>query len=159
MDILYICLGWILLAVGILGCFIPVVPGPPLAYLALFAALATGDHSSPGVAMLVIAGAVTAVVTVLDYVVPAIGAKKFKCSRGGTVGCFVGTFLGMFYLPIGVIAGPFLGALVGELIAGKKIGPAMYGALGALLGFAFGVLVQLGGCGLLVLQCCAAVYR
>ena len=39
MDLVYICLGWIFLAVGLIGCFLPVLPGLPIAYLALLAAL------------------------------------------------------------------------------------------------------------------------
>ena len=81
MDLVYICLGWIFLAVGLIGCFLPVLPGLPIAYLALLAALARGDHSSPSVTCLVVAGVVTAVVMVLDFVVPALGAKKFNCNQ------------------------------------------------------------------------------
>lgn len=78
MDIVYEWIGWILIAIGAVGCFLPVLPGPPIAYAALFLALARGDHSSPGVAALVVAGAVTAAVLVLDWIVPTLGAKKFN---------------------------------------------------------------------------------
>ena len=146
-----------LLAVGLIGCFIPLIPGPPVAYCALFVALAVGDHSAPTWSTLVIAGIITAAVVVLDYVVPAWGAAKFRCSRGGTFGCLAGTIVGLFFLPIGIVAGPFLGAFFGELLAGGKFGSSVLGALGALVGFLTGVLLKVACCGLLAYWYCVSV--
>lgn len=150
MDTVYIWIGWALLAIGTLGCLVPVLPGPPIAFASLFLALAAGDHTSPSMQTLVIAGAVTMAVIVLDYIVPAIGARKFNCSKAGVVGCFIGTMIGLFFLPFGMIVGAFLGALLGEaVIAGKNLGPALRGAFGALLGHLAGILLKLSCCGFL----------
>lgn len=158
MDVVYECIGWALIAVGTVGCILPVIPGPPIAYAALFLALARGDHTSPDVVALVVAGVVTVAVLVLDWIVPALGAKKFNCSRLGTVGCFVGTIVGLFFLPLGVVAGPFLGALVGELASGKPFGRSLRGAFGALLGYACGVALKLACCGFIACQFWRAVH-
>ena len=79
MEVVWLSVGWVLVAVGIVGCVIPVVPGPILSYCGLLCLL--GTSHSPTVAALVAFGVVTAVATVLDYVVPAFGAKKFNCSK------------------------------------------------------------------------------
>ena len=158
MDVAYEWIGWILIAVGTIGCFLPVLPGPPIAYAALFVAMARGDHSSPGIATLVVAGVATVAVLVLDWIVPALGAKKFNCSRIGMFGCFVGTIVGLFFLPFGVVAGPFLGALAGELLAGKQFWLSLRGAFGALLGYACGVLLKVLCCGFIAYQFWAAVH-
>lgn len=157
MDITYEWIGWGLIAIGTIGCFLPVLPGPPIAYAALFLALARGDHSSPGVTTLVVVGIVTAAVLVLDWIVPALGAKKFNCSRVGMFGCFVGTVAGLFFLPIGVVAGPFLGALAGELLSGKPFWRSLKGAFGALLGYVCGVALKVACCGFIVYQFWTAV--
>jgi len=149
MDYVWICVGWAMIAVGVVGCFVPVVPGPPIAFAALCLVRAVGDHSSPAVSLMVIAGVLTVLVTVLDSVVPMLGAKKFNCSMMGTVGCFAGTVVGLFFLPLGVLLGPFLGALAGELIAGKEFADSLKGAVGALLGYVFGIMLKLVCCALL----------
>lgn len=118
-DAVYMCVGWLLIAIGICGCVIPLIPGPPIAFIALLFAKIIGDHILPSRATLLLAAAITIVVTVLDYVVPAIGARRFNCSRLGTIGCVIGTLVGLFFLPLGVIVGPFFGALIGESVSGK----------------------------------------
>lgn len=146
MDYVIIWSGWVLIATGFIGCFLPILPGPPIACAALFLALARGDHSSPTMTCLIAASAVTAIVTVLDFVVPAMGAKKYDCSRAGSVGCFVGTVIGLFFLPLGVVAGPFLGAFAGELLVGKPVDKSLKCACGALIGFLCGIFLKLACC-------------
>lgn len=140
----WILLGVVLLLLGFVGCVIPTIPGPILGYCGILALVPT--EKCPSTFELVALAALVVVVTVADYVVPAIGAKKFDCSRWGTVGCFVGTIAGVFFLPFGIVVGPFLGAFLGELIAGKPIRAATRGGLGALLGFLSGVIMKLVAC-------------
>lgn len=147
MSIAMICLGVVLLALGFVGCVVPVLPGPVLAYGGLLALVPT--ERCPSTAVLVTMGAVVAVVTVADYVVPALGAKRFNCSRWGTFGCFVGTVVGIFFVPVGLLLGPFLGAAIGELVAGKQVAAAVRGGFGALLGFLTGVFLKIGCCAVL----------
>lgn len=154
MEAVWIAVGWILVALGLIGCFIPILPGPLLAYLSLFAALAAGGSNAPSVRELWVNGAVVACVMMLDYVVPALGAKKFKCSHAGIICCAIGTFVGLFFLPFGVVAGPFLGALFGELLAGKDFGAAILGAFGAFVGYVAGLLMKLACCSFLAWRFC-----
>ena len=144
MDIALAIVGGVLLAAGFVCCAVPLVSGPAVAYCALWT-LYFSSVSIP-VGMLVLGGVLVVVVSVLDYVVPAWGAKRFNCSRWGVFGCFVGTIAGLFFLPIGLVAGPFLGAFAGELIAGRNVGPAFRGGFGALLGFLCGTFFKLGVC-------------
>lgn len=143
-EIIIYSLAVILLVLGIIGCVAPILPGPILAYAALFCLIPTGD--SPSVATFVIFGILTVVVTIADSVIPAIGAKKFDCSRWGTWGCFIGTIVGVFFFPVGLAAGPFLGAFIGELIAGKTACAALRGGVGALLGFLAGTVLKFAVC-------------
>lgn len=156
-DAFLIFFGWALIALGAVGCFVPVMPGPIIAYSALLVARAVGDHSSPTAESLVVSALVVAAVVVFDYVVPAMGAKKFNCSRLGVIGCVVGTFTGLFFLPLGVVLGPFLGALAGELIHGKELASSLKGAFGAFLGFVAGLVVKFACCCFIAFRYYAAV--
>ena len=144
MSIALIVLSGLLLTCGAVACVIPVLPGPLMSFCGLLCLIPT--MCKPSVFTLVVFGLVTAVATALDYIVPALGAKKFKCSKWGTWGCVIGTLLGVFFFPIGLLLGPFLGAFVGELIAGRKALEAAKGGLGAFLGFLFGVGIKLIAC-------------
>ena len=70
---------------------------------------------------LVVMTGLAVLVTVLDYIVPLTGAKKYGASKIGILGSIIGMFIGLFFFPPwGMILGAFIGALVGELIAGRK---------------------------------------
>ena len=88
-----------------------------------------------------------ALVVALDYIVPALGAKKFNCSRWGVFGCLAGTLVGVFFFPWGLVLGPFGGAFLGELVAGKTTADAVRGGVGALLGFLVSVVLKLASVG------------
>ena len=153
LDVTMLIVGGFAIAAGIAGCFIPVIPGPVVAFCGLLCMAPT--CKSPSMAALVAFGVATAVVTALDYVVPAIGAKKFNCSRLGVWGCTIGAVVGVFFFPLGLLLGPFLGAVVGELLAKKSVGAAALGGLGALLGVLSGVVIKLVAC--IGMAVCAAL--
>lgn len=141
LDWSLVAVGGVLLILAFVGCVVPCLPGPFLGWCALLS-LAFTRFALP-TAWLVAAGVATGIVVVLDYVVPAYGAKKFNCSRWGVVGCALGTVAGVFFLPFGILLGPFIGACLGELVAGRTFGLALKGGLGAFLGFLSGVFLKI----------------
>ena len=149
MEVAWLSVGWVLVAAGMVGCVVPVVPGPILSYCALLCLL--GTSHAPTVAVLVTFGVVTIIATVLDYVVPSLGAKKFNCSKLGIVGCAIGTVIGIAFFPLGLLLGPFLGAVVGELIAGKSVGKSVWGGVGAFIGFLAGTFLKLVACSIMAI--------
>ncbi len=154
-ETISIVAGSLLLLISFIGCVVPVVPGPLLGFIGLLCARGIPPHDQPSIQMLAIAGGCVLVVTVLDYIVPALGAKRFNCSRLGVLGCVLGTVIGLFFMPLGLLLGPFLGALLGELVAGKALGPSFKGAAGAFLGYVAGIMMKLLCCGFLA----AAFFR
>ena len=150
MEIVWYLTAAIFLILGLAGCFISILPGPILSYLALLCLIPT-DNCLSAVELSVF-GVLTIIVTVADFIIPAIGAKKFNCSPYGTWGCVLGTFIGVFFFPIGLIVGPFLGAFLGELIARRDAFQAFRGALGAFLGFLAGTLLKLCFCIYLIIH-------
>ena len=142
MDYLLLVLAIILMIVGIAGCLLPVLPGPPLSYLGLVVLHLTrfADISKN---LFIILGIVAVVVTVIDYIVPIWGTRQFGGSKYGMRGATVGLVIGLFLGPAGIIIGPFAGAVVGELIFKDDIKYALKAGFGSLLGFLTGVGLKL----------------
>ena len=142
MDIILIILAGILMFVGIIGCFLPILPGPPISYGGLL--LMQLQSEAPfSTKFMIIWLMITIVVTGLDYVIPAYGTKRYGGSRMGVIGTFVGLIVGLFFSPVGIIVGPLLGALAGEYLVGKESKEAMRAAWGSFMGFLVGTLVKL----------------
>ena len=126
-----------------IGCFIPVLPGPPLNYLSLLI-LHFGTDKKFSETFLVTWALIAIGVTVLDYIIPVYGTKKLGGSNYGIWGSAIGIVVGIFlFPPIGIIVGPFLGAWIGEIISGKSGSLALRAAFGSLLGFIAGTLIKL----------------
>jgi hypothetical protein len=120
--------------IGIIGCLVPVLPGPPISFIGLLFLHWSrfGQFSKP---TLVILGAIAVIVTVLDYIVPVWGTKKFGGSKYGTKGATVGLVIGFFLGPLGIILGPLIGAFIGEMIFKDDMSYAFKAGFGSLLGF------------------------
>jgi uncharacterized protein YqgC (DUF456 family) len=143
-DTALIVLSFLLALVGMAGALLPVIPGPALGLLGLvvFGFSAAGQGLGWGVVagMGVLAG----VLMVLDYVVPAVGAKRFGATRAGVWGSVVGMIVGFFVLPgWGIIFGTLAGAVLGELLAGQTRGAALRAGWGVFVGNLFGVGLKL----------------
>lgn len=122
--------------VGILGSVVPGLPGPPLSWVALL--LMYLDKTNDGISMtaLIVWFIVVAVVTVLDYVIPAIFTKATGGHKAASIGATIGLFAGMFMTPIGMIGGSLLGAFLGEyLVENGGTWASFKASIGAFLGF------------------------
>ena len=146
MEYILLILSFICLIVGLFGSFLPVLPGPPVSWIGvLLLYLTKGIPFSHAVVWGTLLIAV--VVTVLDYVIPALGTKRFGGSSFGVWGTNIGLIIGLFFPPFGFIIGPFLGALAGEFINDSKdFNKALKAALGSFLGFLASTLIKLVVC-------------
>ncbi len=143
MDYVLIALGLFFLFAGIIGCILPIIPGPPLNYVGLLLLHFTERYQFSE-KFLVTWAIITAAVYAFDYVVPAWGTKKFGGSKRGVWGSVIGLIVGLFFFPpLSIIIGPFVGAVVGELSGGKDSTTAFKSGFGAFLGFLAGTLLKL----------------
>jgi len=139
MGIVLLVLAFILLITGILGAVLPVLPGLPLSFIGLLLVYWSG-YSGFTPAFLWVWAGITVFLTVMDYILPSLLARRFGGSRAAAIGSFIGLVIGLFiFPPWGMIAGTFLGALAGELIHNRdNKAQAFRAALGALLAFIAG---------------------
>ena len=145
MDIIWTIIGVLCILAGIVGSVAPLLPGPPLSYLGFLVVQLKSDPPFSLKFMLIWAGIVVAV-SILEYVIPVYGTKKFGGSKYGLWGCSIGLFAGLFFGPWGIILGPFVGAFVGELIASNQSDQALKAAVGSFIGFLFSTLLKLVVC-------------
>ena len=143
MDIFIICLVAFILILGIIGCFFPIIPGPPISYAALlifyFFSSNNIDENTLWIwALIVIA------VTVFDLWIQIYVVKKFGGTKKAVNGSIIGLIIGIFFFPpFGIIIGPFLGAFIGAKMDNSDVNKALRIALGSFAGFILGTLVKL----------------
>jgi len=143
-DWIITLLGLAIIVVGFVGCFIPVLPGPPIAWIALPLLYLTSEgFADINTTWFLILTLLTIVVTVVDYLLPMWGTKYSGGTKAGTWGSTIGLILGLFFPPIGIIVGPFLGALIGELMAGQDQKTALKSGIGAFVGFLLGTVAKM----------------
>jgi uncharacterized protein YqgC (DUF456 family) len=148
MDTLLLVIGIIIMLVGILGCFLPLLPGPPLCYVALLLQQLRTDVPFTA-KFLWIWGGITVVVTALDYIIPIYGTRRFGGTKYGVWGCMIGLIAGFWMGPLGIIIGPFAGAFVGEMVASKNSDHALRAAWGSFVGFLLGTVLKLVMCSIM----------
>ena len=130
--------------IGILGSFLPALPGPPVSWLGLFLLYLTKAIPNDWV-VLGITLAIAIIVFALDYIIPAVGTKKFGGTKSGMIGTLIGLLIALIF-PIfgifGIIIWPFVGALVGELINKADSKTALKAAFGSFIGFLTGTFLK-----------------
>ena len=134
--------GILLLLIGVLGAFIPVLPGPPLSFggflMFYFSKSATILPQT-----LFVFGILTVLITLLDYLLPIWGTKAGKGSKHGVFGATLGLVIGIiFFPPWGVIPGPVLGAWLAERVNGKNNREAVRSAFGSFSGLLLGTIFK-----------------
>jgi len=144
MDIVLIIIAGVLMLVGIAGCIVPGLPGPPIGFFGLIVMGLTSAHPY-SIVLLIFYAALTIVVSAADYILPILGAKRYGSSKYGVWGSIIGLILGPIIIPvIGILIGPFIGAVLGEIIGDKKkFDDAMRAGLGSFLGLLGSMVIKL----------------
>ena len=136
MDLFLLLLGFCCVIAGIIGSFLPVLPGPTISWVGI--AILYFTHAVPMNHWILWSTLlITIVISILDYIIPAKGTKKFGGSSYGIWGTNIGLVIGIFApIPFGFLIGPFLGALIGEVIYDfKDQNRALKAATGSFIGF------------------------
>ncbi|MBI1182838.1 DUF456 family protein [bacterium] len=157
MDIVLLILAAAFIVIGIGGCVLPVLPGPPVAYIGLLFMHFSSPERHLSIGSLLTYAFFAILITVLDYLVPAWGTKKFGGTKWGTRGSTIGLLVAVFLLPVmgitlpvfgltGIIFGPFIGAFIGEKMGGMHTQNALRAGVGSFIGFLAGTFMKLVYC-------------
>ena len=134
LDLVFVVLAGLLMVAGILGSFLPVLPGIPLSWLGLLllhlAASVPMNYTFLGITLFV-----AIIIFALQYAIPALGTKYLGGSRTGMIGATIGLVAGIFIpIPFAILFAPFVGAYVGEIINKSDRKTALRAASGSFIG-------------------------
>lgn len=143
MDIFFVSLAALLMVLGILGSFFPVLPGVPISWVGILI-----FYLAPSVPVnywfLGITFFIAVLIYALNLIIPAMGTKRYGGSKSGMIGATIGLVIGLFSpIPFGVIIGPFLGAFIGEIINKSNRKSALKAAFGSFIGFLASTFMEL----------------
>lgn len=112
---LYVLAG-ALIVVGLLGTFLPALPGMPLIFGGMLLAAWVGDFQIIGGWTLLVLGLMSLLALGIDFVASTLGVKKIGASNKAAIGAALGTLAGLPFALPGLLVGPFAGAVIGELL-------------------------------------------
>jgi len=108
---------------GILGGLLPVLPGPPLSWVAILCLYFSSAPQEPvSKTALFVWLIIAAVLTIFDYILPGLMTKLTGGHKAAERGALIGLVVGLIFTPIGMILGSFIGAFVGEVLSQNKEG-------------------------------------
>ena len=131
-----------LIAVGLAGTVLPVLPGTVLVWAGIFLGAWIDDFARVSVTTVVIISVLGVLAWGLDYVAGLMGAKKAGASKQALLGAAVGTVLGLFMGLVGVLFMPLVGAAVGEYVARKDETRAIKVGVSTWLGIMLGLIAK-----------------
>lgn len=150
LDYIGLTVSILLVLTGFLGSVLPIIPGPPLSFLGLLLYALTRKFSPPlSPPLIIILFIVTVGVTIIDYLLPLMGAKRYGASKWGILGSIGGMMIGIFFSPFGMILGAFLGAVLIEWFISRNERQALKAGWGTMIGSLLGTILKLGTSGLM----------
>jgi len=135
LDLLLVSVGALLMITGLLGSFLPFMPGVPISWIGLLLL-----HLAPSIPVnywfLGVTFGVAGIIYGLNLVIPALGTKYAGGSKFGMTGATIGLVAGIIApVPFGIIIGPFVGAFIGEIVNKSNSRSALKAAFGSFIGF------------------------
>ena len=135
MDLLLIIISAVLIISGIIGSFIPILPGPLTSWFGLFILNLISSVEIDS-ALLIITFIIAITIFILDSLIPIYGSKYFGATKYGIIGASIGLVIGIITpIPFGILIGPILGALIGELLFNNDLKKSIKSSIGVLIGF------------------------
>ena len=150
LETIGIIIGALLILLGLAGCVLPVLPGPPLSFVGLLL-LALINHFLPPLTptLMIVMAIITLAVTVAEYILPLVSAKRYGASKWGIWGSVLGMAIGIFFSPFGMLLGAFIGAVAVEWLVQKEKGRAIKAGWGVFIGSLVGTALKLGASGMM----------
>jgi len=154
MLFLEIGLVFLILTSGLLGSFIPILPGPMITFIGfLYLHLGTRFSLERPVLSILIVLFFALLVSLLDFFLQILGVKKMGGAKNAIWGVSIGAMVSLFFsfTFIALFLGPIIGGFIGSLLdfrlefkksKSKILFKSLSIAFGSFLGFISGVLIK-----------------
>ena len=142
MDLFLIIISAVLIILGIIGSFMPILPGPLTSWFGLFIVNLISSVEIDNT-LLIITFIIATTIFILDSLIPIYGSKYFGATKYGIIGASIGLVIGIITpIPFGILIGPILGALIGELLFNNDLRKSIKSSIGVLIGFVASSLIK-----------------
>ncbi|HEX8680401.1 MAG TPA: DUF456 family protein [Chthoniobacterales bacterium] len=144
MDALWWFAAIVVMAIGLIGTVLPVIPGTTIILAAAVVhRVMVGPEKGMGWWSIAVLVALAVVSYGIEFLSGYFGAKYFGATRWGIAGAVIGGIVGIFTGFVTLLVAPILGAVAGELIGGKRMVEAGKAGWGTLLGNLAGMVGKL----------------
>ena len=150
MPILLWTIAIALIALGLVGVVIPVVPGAILVFAGMVVAAWADGFAHIGWMTITMLGLLAGLSYLLDYVAGMLGVRQFGASQRAMWGAATGTIIGLFFGLPGLVLGPFVGAVLGELSIRRQLRAAGKAGAGAWIGMILGAAMKVALIGVMI---------
>src|SRR5438067_13717355 len=134
----------VLMALGLIGTVIPILPGTTIILAAAVVhRVVLGADRSLGMSALIGMLVLTLVTYAIDAAAGYVGAKRFGATKWGLIGGVAGALIGLVFGLFWLVVGPVIGAIAGERIGGKEMVKAGRAGWGTCLGGLDGVTAEM----------------
>lgn len=158
-SFIFIALGFVLLGLGLLGCFVYKIPGPILSFIGILVLQFGTDIKPFTTESLIICAVAVILCKILEKQAPKLISKIHTFGKGGKIGCMIGSFIGIllmlstvesddgnliaFMFVIGFLVVPFILSVIGEFISSKDVSIAFKAGVAAWVNYLINTLLQL----------------
>ncbi len=143
MSILITSITTIFFIVGIIGTFMPGIPGIGLVYAGVVVYAIADKFTSIEFSTVLVFGILTIFASLAQYLGSLWAAKYAGAKAKALTGTLIGSLIGTFGGPAGIFVGAFLGALVGALLENTTPHKAVRVAFLSVIGIISGTIIQL----------------
>ena len=158
-SFIFIALGFVLLGLGLLGCFVYKIPGPILSFIGILVLQFGTDIKPFTTESLIICAVAVILCKILEKQAPKLISKIHTFGKGGKIGCMICSFIGIllmlstvesddgnliaFMFVIGFLVVPFILSVIGEFISSKDVSIAFKAGVAAWVNYLINTLLQL----------------
>lgn len=141
-------IGWWVIAVllmlaGIIGTFLPAIPGVILVFGGMLLAAWIDGFRRIGWLTLAVLGLLAGLALLGDVLGALLGAKRVGAGPAALLGAAIGGIIGVFFGLPGLLLGPFVGAVAGELLGKGNLAQAARVGAGTWVGLALSLALRL----------------